>query len=61
MLRRAFKVNVYYPEARHTNLNNYHPATGDKTEGAWNACRLAVQGEEGETGTFTENEGALGW
>ena len=58
---KGFKVNVCNPGARQTSLNNYHPAAGDKTEGAWNACRLAVQSEHGETGTFTENEGTLGW
>ena len=57
-----WKSNACCPGYNATNLNGeelteeLHPRNG-----AINACRLATLGEDGETGTYSQKEGPLGW
>jgi NAD(P)-dependent dehydrogenase (short-subunit alcohol dehydrogenase family) len=51
----GFKVNACCPGYCATNLNAGN-GTNDVSTGAFNACRLATAGKDGETGTFTDAE-----
>ena len=55
-----WKVNASCPGYCATNLNAY---SGYDTpeNGALNAVRLAILGEDGETGTFSNKEGVIAW
>ena len=60
--KEGFKVNVCCPGLRATNFAGpISGRGGDPEEGAINACRLAIMGVAGETGTFTNLEGTLPW
>ncbi|KAJ7662964.1 hypothetical protein B0H17DRAFT_1019999 [Mycena rosella] len=56
----GWKVNIHNPGLVATDINN-HMGTRTAEEGAMGAVRLATLGEDGETGTFSENEGPLPW
>lgn len=56
----GWKVNASCPGHCKTNLNGF--VAGQPPEiGARNACRLATLGKDGETGTFSDQNGALHW
>ena len=57
----GFKVNVINPGFRATNLNNHSEAAGKAEDGAMEACRIIVQGKDGQYSTFTCTEGELSW
>ena len=56
----GIKVNAACPGSTKTNLNNY---SGNQTleEGAREPVRLALLGQEGPTGTFSNSSGPLPW
>ncbi|KAJ7113178.1 carbonyl reductase [Mycena epipterygia] len=56
----GWKINMHNPGYTATDLN-MHTGPGTVADGAKGAVRLAVLGDDGETGTFTETEGALSW
>ncbi|KAJ7113180.1 hypothetical protein C8R44DRAFT_631540 [Mycena epipterygia] len=57
---RGWKVNVYNPGFVATDFN-MHTGPGTVEDGARGAVRLAVLGEDGETGTFSEEGGTVPW
>ena len=57
----GFKVNVIDPGFRATNLNAYNEHAGKAEDGATEACRIIVQGKDGQYSTFTSTEGLVNW
>ena len=59
----GFKVNMCCPGLRATNLSRgrRHPKMMDAAGGAVNACRLAMLGADGESGTFSNVDGPMPW
>ncbi|KAJ9139120.1 Carbonyl reductase [Pleurostoma richardsiae] len=56
----SWKINLYTPPHCATNLN-YFSGPEPVENGAIGACRLATLGPDGETGTFTDNDGPVPW
>lgn len=57
----GIRLNLVNPGFRATNLNGYNKAAGLPADGALEACKFVVMGDEGETATYTELEGPIGW
>ncbi len=57
----GFQVNVCCPGSNATNMNGFDNRAAHPSNGAINACRLATVGKDGQTGTFTNEEGTLPW
>ena len=57
--KEGFKVNMCCPGLRSTNFTG--GVGGPPSEGAINACRLAVEGKDGSNGTFSNLEGPMDW
>lgn len=58
----GFKVNIIDPGYNATNLNGYSEhASQNISEGALEACRIIVQGKDGQYSTFTAKEGVVPW
>ena len=58
----GFKVNMCCPGLRPTNMTSPDGEFGGPvSEGAINACRLAVQGDDGPNGSFSNIQGAMPW
>jgi len=56
----GIKVNAACPGYTKTALNNFH-GTRTVEEGAREAVRLALLGDDGPTGTYSNDEGPLPW
>lgn len=56
----GWKVNAVCPGFCATNLNSYR-GTDTPENGAVNPVRLATLGDDGETGTFSNEEGIVTW
>ena len=56
----GIKVNAACPGYTKTNLNNYS-GTQTLEEGAREPVRLALLGQDGPTGTFSNSSGPLPW
>lgn len=59
--KEGFKVNMCCPGLRQTGMNNYNSMGGPASEGAINACRLAVEGKDRPNGTFSNIDGPMRW
>lgn len=57
----GFRVNIVNPGYRATNLNNHSEHAGNKEGGALEACRVITLGDQGDSPTYTEIEGSIGW
>ncbi|KAJ4356835.1 uncharacterized protein N0V89_004872 [Didymosphaeria variabile] len=57
---KGWKINVACPGSVSTGLNGYQGAKST-VEAVPNLVRLCLLGEEGWTGTFTDEEGGIGW
>ncbi|TVY73596.1 Short-chain dehydrogenase/reductase ATR10 [Lachnellula suecica] len=57
---KGWKVNASCPGHCGTNLNKFEGKNTPES-GAVNAVRLAMLGEDGETGTFSNSEGTIPW
>lgn len=57
----GIRLNLVNPGYRATALNAYNKNAGDPKEGSIEACKYVVMGDEGETATYTELEGPIGW
>ncbi|KAJ7607663.1 hypothetical protein FB45DRAFT_806601 [Roridomyces roridus] len=57
---KGWKVNMNNPGFTATEMNGF-TAPGKVEDAAKGAVRLAMLGVDGETGTFSENEGELPW
>ncbi|KAL1606166.1 hypothetical protein SLS60_003567 [Paraconiothyrium brasiliense] len=57
---KGWKINVACPGSVSTGLNGFRGAKST-VEAVPNLVRLCLLGEEGETGTFTDEEGEIGW
>ncbi|RDW80336.1 hypothetical protein BP5796_05034 [Coleophoma crateriformis] len=56
----GWKINACCPGYCATNLNSFAGFDSPET-GAINAVRLAMLGEDGETGTYSNKEGVIPW
>lgn len=58
----GLKVNIIDPGFNATNLNGYAAnARKNISEGALEACRIIVQGKDGQYNTFTDKDGVVAW
>jgi NAD(P)-dependent dehydrogenase (short-subunit alcohol dehydrogenase family) len=56
----GWKINASCPGFCATNLNDF-AGIDSPANGALNAVRLAMLGDDGETGTFSNKEGVVTW
>lgn len=59
--KEGLRVNLVNPGFRATNLNDHSEHAGKKEDGAIEPCRVIALGDEGDSITFTEAEGSIGW